>query len=117
MMEIIEEIENYFLTLDIDEMSSDLIVDVTYNEKNNNAECIIHIKKMYHGLGNLVSFVTLSWLSEKLKTKDINLQNEYYASGGDTCDYGSSHSVDIICKLKKINENPATSRFSNLEID
>lgn len=62
----------------------------------------IHIEKMYKGLGDIVSFANLKWLSEKLGTDDISLQNEYYYGGCDTCDWGSKHEVDIICKKVKV---------------
>lgn len=63
-----------------------------------NNDCSIHVSKMYHGLGNLISFDNMKWLSNLLKTDNINLRDEYYKTGCDTCDYGSSHSVDFICK-------------------
>jgi hypothetical protein len=68
-------------------------ITVSFNKN----ECIVHISKMYHGLGKLVSFSALKWLSEKLGTDKINLENEYYIEGCESCDWGSEHSVDIKC--------------------
>lgn len=68
-------------------------ISVSFNENH----CTVHVSKMYHGLGKLVSFSVLKWLSEKLGTEKIDLENEDYREGCDTCDYGSEHSVDIKC--------------------
>lgn len=64
--------------------------------------CTVHLSKMYEGLGDWVSFKNLSWLSKTLGTEEINLKNEYYQPGCDTCDWGSEHEVDIVClNIKK----------------
>jgi hypothetical protein len=60
--------------------------------------CTVHICKMYQGLGGLVSFQNLSWLSNQLGTDQINLENDDYQPGCESCDWGSQHSVDIVCK-------------------
>lgn len=66
---------------------------VTFPEGN----CNVHLSKTYEGLGDWVSFKTLSWLSKILGTEEINLRNEHYREGCDTCDWGSEHEVDIVC--------------------
>ena len=82
------KIKEYFQEID---MSADISVKVQNNT------CTISISKMYEGLGGLISFKALSWLSQLLSTEEINLYNEDYQSGCDSCDYGSSHDVDIVC--------------------
>jgi hypothetical protein len=90
--ELSEEIKNYFDKVGEEHFEKPKTT-VTFNDKT----CTVHIQKMYHGLGNMVSFKALNWLSDKLGTEEINLRNEYYREGCDTCDFGSSHEVDIVC--------------------
>jgi len=71
-------------------------IEVDFNEKNKT--CTVHIAKMYHGLGKLVSFKALTKLSQLLGTDEIDLENDSYRGGCESCDWGSEHSVDIECK-------------------
>ena len=57
-----------------------------------------HLKKMYQGLGSWISFENLNWLSNLLGTEKINIRNEHYRRGCDSCDWGSEHNADIICQ-------------------
>ena len=57
----------------------------------------VTLKKMYSGIAEWVNFDDMSFLSDLLKTKNINLQNEYYSGGCESCDFGSSNSIDIVC--------------------
>jgi hypothetical protein len=88
---LIQDITEYFNALN--ESFERPKITVSFKEN----QCVVHISKMYHGLGNLVSFSALKWLSEKLKTDKINLENEYYREGCESCDWGSEHCVDIKC--------------------
>jgi|SRR6185436_11903523 len=67
---------------------------ITFADKT----CTVHISKMYHGLGEIVSFANMKWLSELLGTDNINLCNESYTQGCESCDWGSQHTVDFVCK-------------------
>jgi hypothetical protein len=91
--EISKQIETYF-----DEQAkkgyNSVTVKVTFADKN----CTVTISKMYEGLGNLVSFANMQWLSTLLGTDKIDLRNEYYREGCETCDYGSEQSVDFFCQ-------------------
>ena len=69
-------------------------VEVRFDDKT----CVVGLSKMYHGLGALVSFANMKWLSDLLGTDKIDLQNEDYRPGCDTCDYGSEHSVEFVCQ-------------------
>jgi len=60
--------------------------------------CTVSVSKMYLGLGDLVSFANMKWLSELLGTEAIDLRNEFYREGCETCDYGSEHSVNFVCR-------------------
>lgn len=90
--ELSEEIESYIEGLS--ESYDDPTIKISIEDKT----CTIHISKMYEGLGKMVSFKALSWLSEKLGTEEIDLENEDYRGGCESCDWGSEHSVDIVCK-------------------
>jgi len=63
-----------------------------------NDTCTVHLKKMYQGLGSWISFENLNWLSNLLGTEKINIRNEHYRRGCDSCDWGSEHNADIICQ-------------------
>lgn len=76
----------------------DLITTILFEDKI----CSIKLKKMYQGLGDLVSFENLTWLSKLLNTDKINLKDEFYNRGCDSCDYGSTQSVTIVCEDIKI---------------
>lgn len=89
---LIKEITEYFDTIEDGTVTVDVVDSI----------CKIHLCKMYQGLGDWVSFKNLSWLSKLLNTDNINLENDEYSSGCETCDYGSSHEVDIVCKDIKI---------------
>lgn len=100
--QLTKDIEEYFDKIDDNWERAKISVsfnEIKYQSKDTSAlhNCTIHITKMYEGLGKLVSFQALKWLSEKLGTDQINLENENYRPGCDTCDYGSEHSVDINC--------------------
>ncbi len=69
-------------------------VTVTFD----NTTCTVGLSKMYHGLGALISFANMKWLSDLLGTEKIDIRNEDYSPGCDSCDYGSSHSVDFVCQ-------------------
>jgi hypothetical protein len=91
--ELAKEIVSYFEILD--DNFERAKIQVVFNEESQT--CTVHIAKMYEGLGNLVSFKALSWLSEQLNTEEIDLKNESYYPGCESCDWGSEHSVDIVC--------------------
>lgn len=74
-------------------------VSVSWSEEN---KCIIHLSQQYEGIGSLCDFARLSWLSELLGTEKIDLENQYYQSGCETCDWGSVDEVDIICYECKV---------------
>lgn len=86
-----EEIRKYFLAQEINHTNRN--VDVSFK----GSTCIIYLSKMYEGLGDWVSYKNLNHLSKLLKTNNINLQNEFYAEGCESCDWGSLHKVDIVC--------------------
>jgi hypothetical protein len=90
--ELTKEIEYYIEGLS--ESYADPTIKVSIEDKT----CTIHISKMYHGLGKMVSFQALNWLSKLLGTDQIDLKNEDYRGGCESCDWGSEHSVDIVCK-------------------
>lgn len=93
-----EEIKTYIEGLS--DSWDDPTIQVVFNEEAKT--CTVHISKMYEGLGKMVSFKALSWLSEQLNTEEIDLENESYSSGCESCDWGSEHSVDIVCTNIKL---------------
>lgn len=94
--EITKDIESYIEGLS--ESYDEPTITVSIVDKT----CKVHISKMYQGLGKMVSFKALSWLSELLGTEEIDLENENYRGGCESCDWGSEHSVDIVCKNIKL---------------
>lgn len=94
--ELSQEIESYIEGLS--ESYDDPTIKVSFADKT----CTIHISKMYRGLGKMISFKALSHLSELLGTDEIDLDNENYRGGCESCDWGSEHSVDIVCKNIKL---------------
>ena len=60
-------------------------------------EVRLDLSCMYE-MGDFVNFDFLSLISEKLGTKKIDLENEYYQPGCESCDYGSVSSVTIVAK-------------------
>lgn len=89
-----EEIKEYFEGISESYEKPTIKVDINKEKKT----CTVHIAKMYQGLGKLISFKALNKLSELLGTEEIDLENDDYRSGCDSCDWGSEHSVDIECK-------------------
>lgn len=62
-----------------------------------NSVCRITLRKS-GGLGALVSFGNMKWVSELLHTEEINIENEYHNEGScDTCDYGAYNEADLVC--------------------
>lgn len=94
-----EKIIAYF-----EKRAKDLNESITINVKFDlqNAICTVQLKKMYQGIGQFTSFKDLSYLSELLGTEEINLENEDYYGGCDSCDWGSSDKVDIVCNNIKV---------------
>jgi len=90
-MNLQEEIVTYFKNQD-----RHVTVKVTLNEASKT--CSIDLKVSGRGLGGLASFKNLKWLSETLKTDDIDIRDEYQNPGCDTCDHGSSTEANIYCK-------------------
>lgn len=89
-----KDIKDYFEGISESYEKPTIEVDINADKKT----CTVHISKMYQGLGKLVSFKALSWLSDQLGTDEIDLENEDYRGGCESCDWGSEHSVDIECK-------------------
>lgn len=89
-----KDIQDYFEG--ISESYEKPTIKVVINKENKT--CTVHIAKMYQGLGKLVSFKALTKLSQLLGTDEIDLENEDYRGGCESCDWGSEHSVDIECK-------------------
>ncbi len=71
---------------------------------NDNTKCVISLSKMYSGIGAFATFKDLTWISNLLGTDEIDLENADYRPGCDTCDYGSSDSVDIVCRNVKLKD-------------
>jgi hypothetical protein len=94
LKKLAEEIESFIEGFSESYESPTITVRIDVYDKT----CTIHISKMYEGLGRMTSFKALSGLADKLGTDEINLENEDYRSGCDSCDWGSEHSVDIVCK-------------------
>jgi len=92
--ELAQEIESYIEGLS--ESYNDPTIKVDINKENKT--CTVHIAKMYQGLGKMVSFKALTKLSQLLGTEEIDLENEDYRGGCESCDWGSEHSVDIVCR-------------------
>lgn len=91
--EIKKKIEEYF-----DEQGKKDYSAVKVTVYFDSTTCTVGLSKMYHGLGALVSFANMKWLSDLLGTEKIDIRNEDYSPGCDSCDYGSSHSVDFVCQ-------------------
>lgn len=91
--EIKKKIEDYF-----DEQGKKYYSAVKVTVSFDNTTCTVGLSKMYHGLGALISFANMKWLSDLLGTEKIDIRNEDYSLGCDSCDYGSSHSVDFVCQ-------------------
>lgn len=62
----------------------------------------IKVSCMYQGLGAFISFEFLSEISELLGTKKIDIRDQWYESGCETCDYGSSDNATILIRGAKI---------------
>lgn len=92
--ELSKDIQEYFEGISESYEKPTIKVDINEEKKT----CTVSISKMYQGLGKLVSFKALSKLSELLGTDEIDLENESYHEGCESCDWGSEHSVDIVCK-------------------
>jgi hypothetical protein len=89
--QVASKIEEYFLECG----PSDAKVKVEFREDKT---CRVHLSKMYEGLGGWVKFSNLNWLSSVLNTEEIDLQDERYTPGCETCDYYSSTEVTIVCR-------------------
>ena len=87
--ELSEKIEKYFM-----ETGEGGTVTVSFNQDI----CTVHLSKMYRGLGNWISFKNMNWLSKLFDTDLINVRNEHYREGCESCDWGSEHSADLICQ-------------------
>lgn len=72
------------------------------NYKFEKTSCEISFKKEYSGIEEMVSFDTILFLSKLLGTSKINIDNEDFVGGCETCDWGSRHSAVFICKDIKI---------------
>lgn len=92
LKELAKEIES--LMMGFSESYETPKLTVKFDDKT----CTIHISKMYQGLGKMISFKALTKLSDVLGTDEIDLENEHYRGGCESCDWGSEHSVDIVCK-------------------
>lgn len=79
-----------------------LQIDVRF--LNDNKDCTIELSKMYEGIGAFVSFKDLTWISNLLGTDQIDLENQFFRRGCDSCDYGSSDNVSIVCKNVKLKD-------------
>ena len=89
---LLEEIKTYF----VERGAKNVLVIVQ------GTTCTIHLSKMYQGLGKLISFQNLNWLAYLLGTEKIDLENDTYTPGCESCDWGSQHSVDIVCRDIKV---------------
>ena len=104
--ELSKHIVDYFATYDDKEnylSKSHRKITVEFTEDtsllgNKTETCHVRLEKMYRGLGNWAGYENLKWLASVLGTDHIDLKGEYYRAGCDTCDYGSQHTVTIVCK-------------------
>lgn len=62
-----------------------------------NSVCRITLRRS-GGLGNLMSFDNMKWVSEHLHIDKINIENEYHNEGScESCDYGAYNEADLVC--------------------
>lgn len=60
---------------------------------------VVHAKlSAMYSLGGFMTFELLCKVSELLQTKSIDLKDEYYSPGCETCDYGSSAEATIVIR-------------------
>ncbi len=91
-----EEIINYFNSDKAhgpNGWHSDLKVDVFVEDTT----WKIHLQQMYEGLSSIASFKNLQWLATLLGTDKIDVGDQNYRSGCESCDYGSSDELTITC--------------------
>lgn len=99
--ELEAKIENYFAERCGDRLTK---LSVAVNFDLQNSKCTIHLEKMYEGISEYTSFKDLTWISNLLGTDEINLENKYFASGCESCDYGSCDEINIVCFNIKVND-------------
>ena len=66
------------------------------HEYSHDGSCRITVHKS-GGIGSLISFANLKWISDKLGTEEIYIENEYHQDGCESCDHGSYDEADIVC--------------------
>ncbi len=96
--QVIKEVTEYF-TSQSRSLGDDFKMSVTFPD---DTTCVVYLKQMYEGIGKLASFANLNYLSKLLNTEKIDICDENYTSGCETCDYGSSSSLYIECKKIKL---------------
>lgn len=79
-------------------------IKIKVSFSKNDSHCVIHLEKMYEGIAEFTSFKDLTWISNLLGTEEINLKNNSFSGGCETCDYGSSDEVDIVCFKVKLKD-------------
>lgn len=78
---------------------SDFETEVAFKDSGT---IVVTLRKMYHFEGDVVSFADLKFLSELLGTDEINVGNESYSPGCETCDHGSRAEIDLFISKAKI---------------
>ncbi len=93
-----EFIKNEFQKYIDNNLSNEYRINFTFEDNN----CEIYFEKEYNGIEDMVSFETILFLSKILGTSKININDEDFTGGCETCDYGSRHRATFICKDIKI---------------
>lgn len=74
--------------------SKQITVNVIFDLENN--ICSIHLKKENDDILDFVKFQDLNFIFKLLNTEKIDVKDEFYSSGCETCDFGAKSEVKIL---------------------
>jgi len=89
--QIASEIKTYLKSKSRDYRSIAEDVEVSFDGNT----CTVRAESMYELRG--LSFQDMKWFSELLKTEKINVRDEGYSPGCESCDFGSSAWWELEC--------------------